>query len=85
MPPLTLTVSAKGQVTLRKNVLAHLGIKAGGKLTVETLPGGRLALQAARRTGKFSGAFNGRKRQGGPAFTIGEMNEAIATTWAGAH
>lgn len=85
MPPvtLTLTVTAKGQVTLRKNVLTHLGIKAGDKLTVETLPDGRVELKAARRTGKISDAFNYLKRDGGPVFTIEEINEAIAGAWAG--
>ncbi len=83
MPPVTLTVTAKGQVTLRKNVLTHLGIQAGDKLTVETLPDGRVELKADRRTGKISDAYNFLKREGGPVLTIEEMNEIIAKGWAG--
>jgi AbrB family looped-hinge helix DNA binding protein len=83
MSSVTLTVTAKGQVTLRKNVLSHLGIKAGDKLTVENLPDGRVELKAVRRTGKISDAFNYLKREGGPVFTIDEINEAIASAWAG--
>jgi AbrB family looped-hinge helix DNA binding protein len=47
----TLTVTAKGQVTLRKDVLAHLGIHPGDKITVEKLPGGRLEVKPARLVG----------------------------------
>jgi AbrB family looped-hinge helix DNA binding protein len=83
MSTVTLTVTAKGQVTLRKDVLSHLGIKAGDKLTVENLPDGRVELKAARRTGKISDAFNFLKREGGPVLTIEEMNEIIAKGWAG--
>ena len=44
----TLTVTSKGQVTLRKELLAHLGIHPGQRLEVEVLPDGRLELHAAR-------------------------------------
>ena len=48
----TLTVTAKGQVTLRKDVLKHLGINPGEKITVEKLPDGRIEVKAARPAGK---------------------------------
>lgn len=51
---LTLTVTSKGQVTLRKELLAHLGVKPGQRLDVEVLPGGRTIagfLQKAIETG----------------------------------
>ena len=34
----TLTVTAKGQVTLRKDLLKHLGVQPGEKITVDKLP-----------------------------------------------
>ncbi len=37
----TLTVTARGQVTFRKKVLQHLGIKPGEKVALELLPDGR--------------------------------------------
>jgi hypothetical protein len=37
----TLTVTARGQVTLRKDALQHLGTKPGGKMELDLLPGGR--------------------------------------------
>ena len=42
----SLTVIRKGQVTLRKELLAHLGIQPGQRIGVEVLPGGRLKLHA---------------------------------------
>jgi bifunctional DNA-binding transcriptional regulator/antitoxin component of YhaV-PrlF toxin-antitoxin module len=34
----TLTVTAKGQVTLRKDLLKHLGVQPGEKITVDNFP-----------------------------------------------
>jgi AbrB family looped-hinge helix DNA binding protein len=79
----TLTVTGKGQVTLRKEVLRHLGVQPGEKVDVDLLPGGRVEVRAARRTGKISDVFGMLKREGQPTFTIEEINEAIARGWAG--
>ena len=38
----TLTVTAKGQVTLKKDLLKHLGVQPGQRLEVDLLPGGGL-------------------------------------------
>jgi bifunctional DNA-binding transcriptional regulator/antitoxin component of YhaV-PrlF toxin-antitoxin module len=78
-----LTVTAKGQVTLRKEVLRHMGVLPGQKVDVELLPAGRIEVRAARKTGKISDTFGMLKREGGPRFTIAEINEAIARGWAG--
>ena len=37
-----LTVTAKGQVTLRKDILRHLGVSPGDRITVDKLPDGRV-------------------------------------------
>jgi AbrB family looped-hinge helix DNA binding protein len=79
----TLTVTAKGQVTLRKDVLDHLGVQPGEKISVEKLPDGRVEVRAARPTGKISEAFGFLKRKGGPSLSIEEMNKIIADGWAG--
>jgi AbrB family looped-hinge helix DNA binding protein len=44
-----LTVSAKGQVTLRKDVLEHLGVHPGEKITVNKLPDGKIELRVGRK------------------------------------
>ena len=38
----SLTVTAKGQVTLRRDLPQHLGIKPGERVDFEKLPGGEL-------------------------------------------
>jgi AbrB family looped-hinge helix DNA binding protein len=79
----TLTVTAKGQVTLRKELLEHLGVKPGDKIEVEKLPSGRIEVSAPKRTGKISDVSGMLKRPGQPILTIEEMNEIIADGWAG--
>jgi AbrB family looped-hinge helix DNA binding protein len=79
----TLTVSAKGQVTLRKDILKHLGVHPGEKITVDKLPDGRIEVKAARPTGKISDAFGFLKRKDGPSLTIQEINKIAAHGWAG--
>jgi bifunctional DNA-binding transcriptional regulator/antitoxin component of YhaV-PrlF toxin-antitoxin module len=79
----TLTVTAKGQVTLRKNLLEHLGVHPGEKVSAEKLPDGRIEVRAARPTGKISDAFDFLKRKSGPSLSIEEMNKIIADGWAG--
>jgi len=37
----TLTVTARGQVTFRKDVPQHLGIKPGGRIELDLRPDGR--------------------------------------------
>jgi len=58
----TLTVTAKWQVTLRRDVLRHLGVHPGEKITVDKLPDGRISVQAARPTGQISKAPTKRNR-----------------------
>ncbi len=44
---LELTITAKGQVTLRRALLDHLGARPGEKIAVSLLPNGRVELVAA--------------------------------------
>lgn len=79
----TLTVTARGQVTFRKDVLQHLGIKPGEKIELHLLPDGRGILKAARPAGtieSFVGMLAGRTKK---IATIEEINEATARAWAG--
>ena len=78
----TLTVTAKGQVTLRKDVLAHLGITPGQKIEVSLLPGGRAEVRAVKK-GSIERVFGLLKREGQPVLTIDEISEAIADGWSG--
>ena len=49
----TLTVTARGQVTFRKDVLKHLGVRPGGKIHLDLLPEGRAEVTAERPKGSF--------------------------------
>ena len=75
-------MTARGQVTFRKEVLQHLGIKPGDKLELELLPGHKAAIQAPRRTGTiddFIGCLAGDTKV---VATIEEINQAIEDGWA---
>jgi AbrB family looped-hinge helix DNA binding protein len=79
----TLTVTAKGQVTLRKDLLAHLGVQPGEQVTVDKLPDGRIEVRAARPAGKISDVFNLLRKKKGRSLTIEELNKIAARSWAG--
>jgi AbrB family looped-hinge helix DNA binding protein len=76
-----LTVTAKGQVTLRKDILEHLGVHPGEKIAVDKLPDGRIEVRAAR-TGKISDVFDFLKKKKGPSLSVEEINKIAARGWA---
>lgn len=78
-----LTVTAKGQVTLRKQVLEHLGVKPGDKVEVDILPNGKVELRAMRSKEGWDKLFGILANRTTKVATIEEMNEAIARGWAG--
>lgn len=78
----TLTVTAKGQVTLKKDVLEHLGVQPGQKVSVEKLPHGRMEVRAAP-TSDISAVFGLLKKPGRSALTIEQINEIARQGWAG--
>jgi AbrB family looped-hinge helix DNA binding protein len=79
----TLTITAKGQVTLRKDVLEHLGVHPGEKIVVDKLPDGRIAVKAARPEGKISDVFGLLKRKKAPRLSLNEIDKIAARGWAG--
>lgn len=78
----TLTVTAKGQITLRQNLLQHLGIRPGSKISIHMLPDHSIKIEAAKPKSKISNVFGLLKRDGQPAISIKDMNAAIADGWA---
>ncbi|AQX20919.1 Bifunctional DNA-binding transcriptional regulator and antitoxin component of the YhaV-PrlF toxin-antitoxin module [Bartonella sp. CDC_skunk] len=78
----SLTVTAKGQITLKRELLQHLGIKPGERINFDKLPGGELRIKAAQPTitiDSFIGRFAGKVKK---TLTIEEMNEITASSWA---
>jgi AbrB family looped-hinge helix DNA binding protein len=78
-----LTVTARGQVTFRKDVLHHLGIKPGEKIELDKLPDGRIALRAAKPSGTIDGFLGLLASKTKKIATLDEINEAAAAGWAG--
>ena len=79
----TLTVTAKGQITLKQDLLKHLGVTPGQKIAADKLPDGRVVVRAAVQNGSvgdFVGCLsNGRTRK----LTIEEINKVARRGWAG--
>lgn len=78
-----LSITSKGQVTLRKEVLKHLGLRPGDKVAVDLLPDGRATLSPVRSEQTFrdlSAILKGRTN--GRVLSIDELNEAIASAAA---
>jgi bifunctional DNA-binding transcriptional regulator/antitoxin component of YhaV-PrlF toxin-antitoxin module len=80
----TLTVTAKGQVTLRRYLLEHLGVQPGDKIAVEILPHGRIEVKAAQPSRKISDLFGSLKnKRKGRSLSIEDINRIAADGWAG--
>jgi bifunctional DNA-binding transcriptional regulator/antitoxin component of YhaV-PrlF toxin-antitoxin module len=79
----TLTITTKGQVTLRQDVLRHLGVGPGDKIAITALADGRVEVSAVRPSGDIADVFGAEKRDGQAPVSIEAMNEAIADGWAG--
>ena len=82
-----LTVTAKGQITLRKALLEGLGVRPGEKLHVDVRPDGGLIIPPVKRREKrltwddVAGSIKPPAHLRG--VTIEQMNETIAKGWAG--
>lgn len=74
---LELTVTAKGQVTLRQAVLDHLGVKPGDKVGVSLLPGGRVELVPTSAGHDLSSVRGALRREGQRPVSLREMQDAI--------
>lgn len=81
----TLSVTTRGQVTFRKDVLKHLGIQPGGKIRLDLLPDGRAELKADQPKGSWRELHGMLKGKGnGVRLSIEEINDAIAKAGAAA-
>ncbi len=79
----SLAVTMKGQITLKRDLLQHLGIKPGERVEFDKLPNGELRLRAAQPTGtieNFIGRHAGKVKK---PLTLAEMDDIIASGWAG--
>ena len=77
-----LTITAKGQVTLKQELLKHLGVSPGEKIEADKLPDGRILVRAAAQDGTIGDFIGCLSKRGGPKLTIEEINEIAAQGWA---
>lgn len=78
----TLTVTKKGQVTLKRDLLNHMGIKPGERIQFDKLPNGELRLRTARPMGSIDGFIGLLAGKSEKILSIEEMNEIAASAWA---
>jgi bifunctional DNA-binding transcriptional regulator/antitoxin component of YhaV-PrlF toxin-antitoxin module len=79
----TLTVTAKGQITLKQELLRRLNVTPGQKVEVDKLPNGRLMVQLAEKKGSIETFFGSLEAKGGPRLTIAQIKKITEVAWAG--
>lgn len=79
----TLTITAKGQITLKQELLRHLKASPGQKVEAEKLPDGRIAIGVPARKGSINAFIGSLAKKGGPKLTIDEIKGITEKAWAG--
>ena len=78
----TLTITGKGQVTLKQDLLRHLGVGPGEKVEIDKLPDAQIVVRAATQNGPITNFIGCRSHEAGPKRTIDERKEIAAEGWA---
>ena len=78
----TLTITAKGQVTLKQELLNHLGVGPGEKIEADKLPDGRIVVRAAAQDGTIAEFIGCLSQKSGQRLSIDQMNEIASQGWA---
>ncbi len=76
----SLTVTSKGQITLRRELLQYLGIAPGQQVQIDRLANGVLALHA-KPTQNMQG-FVGCLPPPAKALSLDDMDQLVASAWA---
>ena len=79
----TLTITSKGQVTFRKEVLDQLGVRPGDKISVELVGPGRVEVRPVRPAATLEGFIGCLKRVGTPTLSLDEIMNLARDGWAG--
>jgi antitoxin PrlF len=77
-----LKITAKGQVTLKQDLLKHLGVGPGERIEADKLPDGRVVVRAAAQEGSIADFIGCLSERGGQKLTIEEMNQIATEGWA---
>ncbi len=79
----TLTITAKGQITLKQELLRHMNVAPGRKVDVDRLPDGRLVVAPAspkHSIDRFSGSL---AKKGARRLSIEQIKKITEDAWAG--
>lgn len=79
----TLRITTKGQVTLRRELLRHLGLAPGDRVAVELLPNGRAELRPAVPAASIDKFIGCLRSPGTKRLSLKEIHEFAAQGWAG--
>jgi bifunctional DNA-binding transcriptional regulator/antitoxin component of YhaV-PrlF toxin-antitoxin module len=80
----TLTITAKGQVTLKRELLQHLGVGPGEQIAIDMLPNSRIVVRASTQDKDIGDFIRCLAQKGGTKLTIAQMNEIASRGWAAA-
>jgi antitoxin PrlF len=80
---ITLTTTERGQLTIRKEVLRHLGIEAGGKIELDLLPNGKVEMRAPQRKGTIQDFLGSLSTKSTKIASLEEIKEATEKSWSG--
>jgi len=81
MPELTIT--SKGQVTFKKDLLRHLGVKPGDKVAVDLLPDGNANFRAVPAKKGIESIFGMLYHPDNPKLSIEDIKRITEEAWAG--
>ena len=79
----SLAVTMKGEVTLERELLQHLGVRPGERIEFDKMPGGEIRIRAARPAGSINDFIGRHAGKVSKPISIEEMNEVAAAGWAG--
>jgi antitoxin PrlF len=79
----TLKITSKGQVTLRREVLDELNVRPGDKVVVEPIAPGRVEMRRAEPLGSLRTFVGCLKSTTGPTLSLEDIEKVSCRGWAG--
>ena len=78
-----LTITAKGQITLKQDLLRHLNVGPGQQVEADKLPNGGIVVRASSPTGSIDDFIGSLAGKNTPRLTLEEIQEIAEQGWAG--
>jgi len=76
-----MTLTAKHQFTLNKSLLAHLGVRAGEKISIRKFPDGEISITASKKNRNIMELAGILKGKTDVKLSIEDINKAIADSY----